>query len=129
MSPVRLASLAAYAGDRLHADGPSGPYPFGPDVPVAARKAVYLVSGWSGRILYVGSTTAGVQARLSQHFANFRKSLDWSTVYVVPLVEDTPVTSVRRIEGRIGLVVKPERNKALPSVGWVPGPKPPGGNE
>ena len=70
MTPERLASLAAYAGDRLHADGPSGPYSFGPRIPVTARRAVYVVCAWSGRVLYVGSTTIGVGARFAQHLGD-----------------------------------------------------------
>jgi hypothetical protein len=44
------------------------------------------------------------------------RTLDWTTAYVIPLRDDTPVRDVRRIEGRIGLAVWPERNKALPRV-------------
>jgi hypothetical protein len=116
VTPERLASLATYAGDRLHPDGPSGPYPFGVHVPVAVRNAVYLVCGWSGRVLYVGSTTIGVQARFAQHLSDLAKTLDWSTVYIIPLAAGTPAKEVRRIEGRIGLAVGPERNKALPRL-------------
>lgn len=116
MTPERLASIAAYAGDRLHPDGPSGPYPFGPRIPVTARRAVYLVCAWSGKVLYVGSTTIGVEHRFSQHLGNLAKTLDWATAYIVLLTDDTPPAEVRRIEGRIGLAVGPERNEALPRV-------------
>jgi hypothetical protein len=116
VTPERIASLAAFAGERLHPDGASGPYPFGPDVPVHAPRAVYLVCGWSGRVLYVGSTTAGLRARFVQHIGDVPKTLDWATVYVIPLTDDTPTTDVRRIEGRIGLVARPERSRALPRL-------------
>ncbi|MDT0613612.1 GIY-YIG nuclease family protein [Streptomyces lancefieldiae] len=79
-------------------------------------KAVYVVCGWSGRILYVGSTTVGVGTRFAQHAKDVSKTLDWTTAYVIPLSDDTPVRDVRRIEGRIGLAVGPERNKALPRI-------------
>lgn len=116
MTPTCLASLAAYAGDRLHPLGPSGPHACCPRVPVPARRAVYVVTAWSGRALYVGSTTVGVGVRLTQHLADVSRTLDWATVYVVPLRDDTPTAEVRRIEGRVGLAVGPERNKALPRV-------------
>ncbi|MFC7806091.1 GIY-YIG nuclease family protein [Streptomyces olivaceus] len=116
MTPGKLASLAAYAGDWLRDDGPAGPLPFGPKVTLSAAKAVYVVSGWSGRILYVGSTTVGVATRFAQHAQDVRKTIDWTTAYVIPLKDDTPVRAVRRIEGRIGVAMGPERNKALPRI-------------
>ncbi|UKL01476.1 MULTISPECIES: hypothetical protein [unclassified Streptomyces] len=116
MTPGKLASLAAYAGDWLRDDGPAGPLPFGPKVTLSAAKAVYVLSGWSGRILYVGSTTVGVATRFAQHARDVRKTIDWTTAYVIPLKDDTPVRAVRRIEGRIGVAMGPERNKALPRI-------------
>ena len=116
MTPERLASLAAYAGPWLQTDGASGPYPFGPRIPVSARRAVYVVCAWSGRVLYVGSTTTGVGVRFAQHLADLGKTLDWATAYVVPLTDDAPTAEVRRIEGCIGLAVGPEDNKALPRI-------------
>jgi hypothetical protein len=115
MRPQRLASLAAYAGDRLHRDGASGPYPCAADIPVRARKAVYVVCAWSGKVLYVGSTVVGVSVRIAQHLRGV-KTLDWTTVYVIPLDDDTPVGTVRRIEGRIGVAAGPVRNRALPRI-------------
>lgn len=116
MTRERLASLAAYAGGRLHPVGPAGPFPFGTAIPITTRRAVYIVCAWSGRVLYVGSTTAGVGARAAGHLADVTKTLDWSTVYVVPLADDTPTAEVRRIEGRIGRAAGPERNRGLPRI-------------
>ncbi|MCW2874636.1 MAG: hypothetical protein JWL99_5956 [Streptomyces oryziradicis] len=116
MTPERLASLAAYAGDWPHSDGPCGPYPFSPNIPVLARNAVYVVCGWSGRILYVGSTTVGIRTRFMQHLRDLVKTLDWATVYVLPLADSVPTKQVRRVEGRVGLAVGPERSQALPRV-------------
>lgn len=116
MRPQRLGSLAAYAGDHLHHDGPSGPYPCAADIPVRPRKAVYVVCAWSGRILYVGSTIVGVSVRMAQHLRCVNRTLDWTTVFVIPLVDDTPVETVRRIEGRVGVAAGPVRNKALPRI-------------
>jgi hypothetical protein len=120
VSPDRLDSIAAYAGDRLHSDGVSGPHPFGRHIPVTAQRAVYLVCAWSGRVLYVGSTTVGVDRRFAQHLSDPVRTLDWATAYVVPLTHDTPTAEVRRIEGRIGLAVGPERSEALPRVAQAP---------
>ncbi len=116
MRPQRLASLAAYAGDQLHRDGPSGPYPCAADIPVRPRKAVYVVCAWSGRILYVGSTIVGVHRRIAQHLRGVNRTLDWTTVYVIPLDDATPIETVRRIEGRVGIAAGPMRNKALPRI-------------
>ncbi|WFB08190.1 hypothetical protein LRS74_14865 [Streptomyces sp. LX-29] len=44
------------------------------------------------------------------------RTLDWTSVYVIPLNDDTPVRAVRRIEGRIGIAAGPERNKSLPRI-------------
>ncbi|MFD7577272.1 hypothetical protein [Kitasatospora sp. NPDC059817] len=116
MSPERLASLAAYAGDWLHPEGPHGPKPFSPDSLVGACNAVYVICSWSGRVLYVGSTTVGVRTRFTEHLGDLRKTLDWATAYIIPLIDSTPLKDVRRIEGRVGLAVGPERNKALPRI-------------
>ena len=116
MTPTALSSLAAHAGRRLHPDGASGPYPFGRGVPVACLKAVYLVCDWGGRCLYVGSTVVGVRARVAQHAADYRRTLTWCSVYVVPLRDDTSNSEVRRIEGRIGVDACPLQNKALPRI-------------
>lgn len=116
MTPGKLASLAAFAGDWIHSDGPSGPYSFDPHLAIRASNSVYIVCGWSGRVLYVGSTTVGIATRFAQHAADLSKSRDWTTAYVIPLKDDTPIRDVRRIEGRVGLAVGPERNKVLPRI-------------
>jgi hypothetical protein len=116
VTPERLASLAAYAGDRIHPVGAAGPYPFGSNVPIRVRNAIYVVCAWSGRILYVGSTAVGVRARFAQHLVDYSKTLDWATVYVIPLIDRLTVREVRRIEGRVGLAAAPERTKALPRI-------------
>ncbi|MQS05721.1 hypothetical protein [Streptomyces alkaliphilus] len=100
----------------MRSDGPSGSLSFGPNVDFSASKAVYVVCGWSGRVLYVGSTTVGVATRFAQHAKDVNKTLDWTTAYVIPLQDETPVRFVRRIEGRVGLAIGPERNKALPRI-------------
>ncbi|WP_274031094.1 hypothetical protein [Streptomyces sp. MMBL 11-1] len=44
------------------------------------------------------------------------RTLDWTTVYVIPLDDATPIETVRRIEGRVGIAAGPMRNKALPRI-------------
>lgn len=78
---------------------------------------MYIVCGWSGRILYVGSTTVGVRTRLRQHCVDVERTFDWAEAWVVPLRDDTPVPEVRRIEGLVGLALCPSDNRALPAVG------------
>ncbi|TCB93507.1 hypothetical protein E0H26_22355 [Micromonospora zingiberis] len=90
--------------------------PFSPNIRVHARNVVYLVCGWSGKTLYVGSTTVGVRTRFSQHLGSLTKTLDWASVYIIPLRDGTSERELRRVEGRIGLAVGPERNMALPRI-------------
>jgi hypothetical protein len=80
------------------------------------NSTINLVCGWSGKILYVGSTTVGVRTRFSQHLESLTKTLDWASVYIIPLRDGTSEKGLRRVEGRIGLAVGPERNKALPRI-------------
>ncbi|MFF8906316.1 GIY-YIG nuclease family protein [Streptomyces olivaceoviridis] len=89
---------------------------FDPKSAGSVSNAVYVVCGWSGRVLYVGSTTVGIARRFAQHARDVGKTRDWTTAYVIPLKDDTPLRDVRRIEGRIGLAIGPERNKALPRI-------------
>lgn len=116
MGPAQLASLAAYAGRWLHDDGPSGPRPFGPTLQGPGPLCVYIICAWSGRALYVGSTTIGVSARFAQHLRDRRKTMSWSTSYLIPLQDLTPLRTVRRIEGRVGVALRPEQNRALPRI-------------
>jgi Uri superfamily endonuclease len=81
-----------------------------------ARAGVYIVCDWAGAILYVGSTTCGVRNRVICHLRDVDRTLDWATVWVVPLAEDTPAGAVRRVEGLIGRSLRPRQTKLLPAV-------------
>jgi hypothetical protein len=116
MRSEQLASLAAYAGAWLDPAGPIGPCPFGPSVALGVKNAVYVVCAWSGRILYVGSTSVGLRRRFTEHLRDFAKTIDWTTVYVIPLLESAPIAEIRRIEGRVGRATAPAQNRALPRL-------------
>lgn len=116
MRPEQLASLAAYAGAWLDPTGPIGPCPFGPSVALGVKNAVYVVCAWSGRILYVGSTSVGLRKRFIKHLMDVTRTIDWTTVYVIPLLDNAPIAEIRRIEGRVGRATAPAVNKALPRL-------------
>lgn len=68
-------------------------------------KAVYIVGDYSGAVVYVGSTSRhsyGVRARMAEHMRDGDKTRGWSEVWTIPLRDDTPLTSVRRVEGLVG---------------------------
>jgi len=44
------------------------------------------------------------------------RTFDWAEVWIIPLRNDTPVVEVRRIEGLVGLALRPLNNRALPMV-------------
>lgn len=77
---------------------------------------VYIVCNWAGGVLYVGSTTCGVKARVIEHLRDVDRTLAWATVWVVPLLDATPVATVRRIEGLIGRALRPAQSRGLPTV-------------
>lgn len=116
MTPERLASIAAYAGDLLDPVGPSGPHPFGNRVAVRSPNVVYVVCAWSGQVLYVGSTTVGVRRRFSEHLRDQVRTLSWVEAYLIPLVDHAKVDQVRRVEARVGLALGPVHNRALPRL-------------
>jgi hypothetical protein len=84
----------------------------------SARKAVYIVCDYSGAVVYVGSTSRYFYAtarRLSEHLRG-PKCDGWSTVWTVPLREETPSDQVLRIEALIGRYLRPRENRRLPSL-------------
>ena len=87
-----------------------------PAMPAGPPRAVYVVCDWGGRVLYVGSTAAGVRNRLRQHCADVGRTRDWAEVWTIPMRADTPVQELRRVEGLVGLALRPRRNRALPSA-------------
>lgn len=65
---------------------------------------------------HVGSTIRGADARLRQHLADVERTLEWVTVWIVPLVDHTPMNDVRRIEGLIGRTLGPVDTQTLPGT-------------
>lgn len=122
---VNYEAVAAYAGEFLAARWPD-PIEIGggeaiPDV----SSAVYIALGMDDGVLYVGSVhrpevPSGLAARLDEHLRTFAKRTAWNRLLVVPLVDSTPESEVRRIEGRIGAHLAPLASKALPGLGGRP---------
>jgi hypothetical protein len=81
-----------------------------------ASTGVYIVCDWAGEVLYVGSTTCGVKARVIEHLRDVDRTLTWATIWVVPLLDTTPLATVRRIEGLVGRSLRPTHSRALPAI-------------
>jgi hypothetical protein len=108
-------SACAFAGRWLAAAQPWSE-PIGRQMTTTAVQGVYIVCNWAGDVLYVGSTICGVKARVISHLRNVDRTLMWTTVWVVPLLDVTPPQTVRRIEGLIGRALRPVQTLALPAV-------------
>jgi hypothetical protein len=84
--------------------------------------AVYIAADVHNTIRYVGSTvrtgSSHVGVRLQEHVRADRAAR-WARVMVVPLKATTDEVLVRRIEGRIGAVLRPLDTVRLPVL--VPG--------
>jgi hypothetical protein len=114
----RYLSACAFAGPWLDSRASAvAPTTINRAMPPGPLRAVYVVCDWGGRILYVGSTAAGVRNRIRQHCTDAERTRDWAEVWVIPLRDDTPVTELRRLEGLIGLALRPIRNRSLPAAG------------
>lgn len=125
MSPGKTfnySAVARYADEYLEAALPE-PVDLGEGKPIPSYPvAVYVAVGLSGEVLYVGSVCrpddpAGVASRMEEHLRKLDRLQTWAQLYVVPLRADTPLTTVRRIEGRIGAHLAPVMNRALPRIG------------
>jgi len=80
--------------------------------------AVYVGLLADGSIDYVGSVyrpndATGLASRLREHRARTR----WRHVVIFPLDPATPAGTVRRLEGAVGRITRPRRNRRLPSAG------------
>ena len=115
MSPSRFLSARLFAGRWLDQHGCHiGPIAIGPAMPAGPARAIYIACDWAGNVLYVGSTSAGVRRRIRQHCAVYARGRDWSDVWVIPLRDDTPLRQMRRIEGLVGLALRPLKTRSLP---------------
>jgi hypothetical protein len=82
--------------------------------------AVYITADSNNVIRYVGSVlrTGSVSDRIQEHVLAGRADR-WIRLMVVPLHVDTEEVLVRKIEGRIGMVLRPLDSVRLPSLGRV----------
>lgn len=118
MRAVFYLSACEFAGRWLDPLGPApGPEIISRDMPAGPACAIYIVCDWGGRVLYVGSTTTGVRNRLRQHLTDTDRTSAWAEVWIIPLRNDTPLAEARRVEGLVGLALRPLSNRALPAVG------------
>ncbi|MEU4518819.1 hypothetical protein AB0F52_08870 [Amycolatopsis sp. NPDC024027] len=80
--------------------------------------AVYIAADHTNAIRYVGSTirTGSVGDRIQEHVLAGRAD-PWTRLMVVPLRPDTDEILVRKIEGRVGAVLRPLDTMRLPTLG------------
>jgi hypothetical protein len=80
--------------------------------------AVYIAADFENVIRYVGSTvrTGPVGNRIQEHVLAGRAA-QWTRLMVVPLATDSAEPLVRRIEGRVGAVLRPLDAVRLPTLG------------
>jgi hypothetical protein len=80
--------------------------------------AVYIAADFENVIRYVGSTarTGPVGDRIQEHVLAGRTAR-WIRLMVVPLTADIEELLVRRIEGRVGAVLRPLDVVRLPALG------------
>jgi hypothetical protein len=89
--------------------------------------AVYIAADFENVVRYVGSTvrTGPVGDRIQEHVLAGR-SARWTRLMVVPLAADSEELLVRRIEGRVGAVLRPLDAVRLPTLGAHRRPARPG---
>ena len=80
--------------------------------------AVYIAADHANVIRYVGSTlrTGSVGDRIQEHVLAGRADR-WIRLMVVPLRANTDEILVRKIEGRVGAVLRPLDTIRLPTLG------------
>lgn len=82
--------------------------------------AVYIAADFENAIRYVGSSvragSSQVGDRIQEHVLAGRAAR-WIRLMVVPLATDTDELLVRRIEGRVGAVLRPLDTVRLPVLG------------
>ncbi len=104
------ATLLAITQDRVWSSFPAG---------------VYIAADFENTIRYVGSAvragSSRVGDRIQEHVLSGR-AVRWTRLMVVPLIPDTDEVLVRRIEGRIGAVLRPLDAVRLPTLAraWRP---------
>ncbi|MEU6537256.1 hypothetical protein [Streptomyces sp. NPDC047000] len=86
---------------------------------------VYIAADSANVIRYIGSAIrqGSVGDRVQEQVLRGRADR-WTRLMVVPLAADTEEGLVRRIEGRIGTVLRPLDTKRLPTLGGPRRPAP-----
>ncbi|MET9388442.1 hypothetical protein ABZY09_47690 [Streptomyces sp. NPDC002928] len=84
----------------------------------AFSTGVYIAADFENIIRYTGSAIrdGSVGDRVQEHVLSGRAAR-WTRLMVVPLAAGTEEDLVRRIEGRIGAVLRPIDTKRLPHLG------------
>ena len=88
--------------------------------------AIYIAADSGNLIRYIGSTIRAGSAgdRIQEHVLSGRAAR-WTRLMVVPLTAGTGESLVRRIEGRVGAVLRPLDARRLPACAG-PGGRPRG---
>jgi hypothetical protein len=120
MNRKRYHAIAAYAGEWLDQPLP-GARPVDEVADLAMSTGVYVVCDALERVRYVGSVRrpqiiSGLDTRLREHLRDPVKRLTWHTVWVVPLHDETPIEVVRRLEGAVGMDLRPLSSQRLPRI-------------
>jgi hypothetical protein len=122
LTPGSYFQLALLAGTDLAIALPD-PFLFDrviPSLPIPVSVGVYVAFDQSWRAVYVGSVTRpanprGLEARVNEHLREHRKSFSWRGAWVLPLRPTMSHAEVRRLEGRIGRLLRPSMSRRLPS--------------
>ncbi len=120
MNLKQYQAIAAYGGEWVEQPLPGSRQVDEMD-DISASTGVYIVCDALERVRYVGSVRrprliAGIAIRLREHLRNPVKRLTWHTVWIVPLRDETPVGVVRRVEGVVGLDLRPLNTQRLPRI-------------
>jgi hypothetical protein len=119
MSPTRYRSICRHARGWLDAPLPHA-IPVDEVASISSGTGVYVVCEPLERVQYVGSVARpgrpGIYLRLREHLREGHKRLNWKSVWIVPLVPETPVPVVRLIEACIGAELDPLGQGRLPRL-------------
>jgi len=83
------------------------------------QAGVYIAADFENTIRYVGSVVRAGSSRVGDRIQEHVLSgcaTRWTRLMVVPLIPDTDEVLVRRIEGRIGAVLRPLDAVRLPTL-------------
>lgn len=118
---MNYEALCGYAGDHLQTRWPDPVEVGSGELIPQLSVGVYVALGVDETVLYVGSVCRpenafGVRARVEEHLRKHERHAAWNKVLLLPLKSDTPLSEVRRIEGRVGAHLRPAMSNALPKL-------------